>query len=124
MSRPRQKNFAYVSGKKYDGMMGRCYRETESSYGNYGGRGIRVARSWIENIDSFRQWLEEELDRAGISKDAFIENSSFYQLDRINVNDHYTPTNCRLVSPQQNGRNKRASIKRILIAADGSLVGI
>lgn len=47
-------NFNYLAGKKYDGMLGRCYRETDRSYKNYGARGIRVCSDWIQDINNFK----------------------------------------------------------------------
>lgn len=124
MSKPKEKNFSYVSLKKYDGMMGRCYRPTDTSYSNYGAKGIRVAKEWIINIEQFRAWLLEELSRMDISVEQFINNSSKYQLDRIARDGHYSPTNCRLVSPQVNMRNRWSCKMNTIISAEGETICI
>lgn len=125
MPRPRKgKTFDYISGKRYDGMMGRCYREKDPSYQNYGGRGIKVHSSWIKDISTFRLWFLSELSRIDIDVSEFVLNSKDYHLDRIDVNGHYTPENCRLISPQENSRNKRASNNRTIISAEGEEIFI
>jgi len=124
MTAPKKKHFGYVSLKKYDGMMGRCYREKDASYSNYGARGIRVAKEWILDINNFRSWLLLELDRLEINVEEFINNSSQYQLDRIDRSGHYTPNNCRLVSPQVNGRNRNSRKLDIIISAEGEEICI
>jgi hypothetical protein len=119
MARPKVKDFKYVSGKKYDGMMGRCYRPTDGSYANYGGRGICIAKDWILDIQNFRKWLVAELLDKNISIEDFVANSTQYQLDRINVDSHYTPSNCRIVSQQVNMRNRRTRKVNIIKTAEG-----
>lgn len=116
------KDFKSVSGKKYDGMMGRCYRNSDVSYKNYGGRGIRVAAEWIRDIETFRIWLSNHLVELALSEEDFIQNSSRWHLDRIDPNQHYTPENCRIASQQQNARNKRNVQRKHFEAADGSIV--
>lgn len=116
----KKRDFKYVSGKKYDGMMGRCYRETDASYDNYGGSGIKVCSEWIEDIEKFRNWLKGELKRMNINEDEFIKNSrSKYILDRIDPEDHYTPRNCRLVNVQKSSRNKIKIKGKIITSAEG-----
>ena len=118
------KKLKHISGKKYDGLMGRCYRKSDSSYKNYGGRGIRVCSEWIHNIDNFRSWLDEELSSLDISVKDFRESPGNYQVDRIDVNGHYTPENCRLVDAQTNSRNRRNSNKRTVLSAEGEEICI
>jgi hypothetical protein len=112
----RGKTFIYVSSKKYDGMMGRCYRKSDPSYPFYGAKGIAVCSAWIKDINSFRSWLLGELDKKGIGLEKFVKESKYFQLDRINGKGHYTPENCRLVSPQQNQRNKNGYLVSVLSA--------
>lgn len=48
----------------------------------------------------------------------FENDPKRYTLDRINPDGHYTPDNCRIVSPQENSRNKRQAFKKI-VSAEG-----
>jgi hypothetical protein len=115
----RSKDFNYLSGKKYDGMMGRCYRKKNASYKQYGARGIRVCSDWIEDINNFREWLSLELFNMDLTKEDFVKNVKQYQLDRIDVNGHYTPDNCRLTNRQQNVRNRRLFEGKVIMSAEG-----
>lgn len=118
------KDFNYISGKKYDGMMGRCYRKTNASYKNYGLRGIAVCSSWIKDIEVYRKWIKEELAKMNIPIQRFIENPKDFQVDRIDVNGHYEPNNCRLSSKQQNARNRRTTKLKTVISAEGETIYI
>jgi hypothetical protein len=120
----KKKDFISVSGKKYDGMMGRCYRTSDRSYKNYGERGIRVCSEWIKDIESFRFWLLREINRLNIDISFFIENSKKLQLERKNVNGHYSPDNCTLISGQANTRNRNCIKRRTLISAEGEKITI
>jgi hypothetical protein len=119
MTKRKRNTFEYVSAKKYDGAMGRCYRETDNSYKNYGARGIRVCTEWINSLNSFRDWARRKLAYLGISEEEFIKNPKEYQLDRIDSNGHYTPLNCTFSSSLVNQRNKTNRTKRIIISAEG-----
>lgn len=122
MTKPKNKTFEYVSLKKYDGMMGRCYRKNDHSYKRYGERGIKVAAAWLQDIMSFRSWLANYLVQNNIDMIDFITNSNKYQLDRIDSNGHYTPENCRLSTPQQNIRNRDATGVKLYESAEGLIV--
>lgn len=121
--RLKVKGFNHVTGKKYDGMMGRCYRESDASYKNYGLKGIRVCTAWVQNIENFREWVKKELDKYNLTIDEFVSKSSYYQLDRIDHKGHYTPDNCRIVTIQENSRNKQNG-KRKYETAEGTIVEV
>lgn len=122
----RTKDFNYYAGKKYDGMMGRCYRPSDRSYFNYGGRGIKVCSDWIKDINNFKSWLLGQIELLGIDIEYFVQNSNKLQLDRIDSESHYTPTNCRLINPQTNMRNRRCRVlnKKVLISAEGEKINL
>ena len=124
MTMPKKKHLNYFAGKKYDGMMGRCYRETDTSYKNYGGKGIRVCSSWIKEIKKFREWFRKELENKNISEEDFVLNSRIYQLDRIDAFGHYSPENCRIVSAQENSRNQRNRKFVKIKSAEGEVIEV
>lgn len=72
------------------------YRCCDISNDDYYGRGIKVCERW-KNIDNF-------------IKDMFPTYSKNLQLDRINNNGNYEPSNCRWVSRKQNCNNRRNTI--------------
>lgn len=123
MAKSRVKDFNYVSSKKYDGMIGRCYRKKDISYKNYGAKGIKVTSEWIKDINTFRVWLLEKISELDISVEDFVANSKSYQLDRIDSNGNYTSNNCRICSPQANSRNKNKNLNSV-VSAEGEVINL
>jgi len=86
-------------------MTERCHNPEGLSYKNYGQRGIRVCKSWrIEKGDkglrNFVKWAEEN---------GWYEGCNL-QLDRIDTNGNYEPSNCRWVTCKVNQRNRRNNV--------------
>ena len=71
------------------GMLNRCNNPNSTSYHRYGGRGIRV------NYTDFEAFVESMGSRPHGS-----------QIDRVDNNGDYDPSNCRWVTPKQNSRNR------------------
>jgi hypothetical protein len=120
--RNRKKDFNYITGKKYDGMMGRCYREGDTAYKNYGAKGIKVCEKWIIDLNNFRQWIVDYLKANNVSEETFVTNSKALQLDRIDPTGHYTPENCRLVGVQANSRNRKKIKNKTIVSAEGTKI--
>ena len=78
-------------------MIGRCYKPNYISYPNYGGRGIKVCDKW-HDYDTFAEWAY---------KNGYQSN---LEIDRIDVNRDYEPSNCRFVTKTQNVRNRRNTL--------------
>lgn len=76
---------------------GRCNNPKTKCWKNYGGRGITICDRWLNNFDNF---LEDMGKRP----------TPDHQIDRINNNGNYEPSNCRWVSQLQNARNKRVTL--------------
>jgi hypothetical protein len=79
---------------KWHNMMGRCYKETHQHYQQYGERGITVCQDW-HDITTFFNWA--------------IENGwqDKLEIDRIDNDGNYEPSNCRFVTHKENMRNTR-----------------
>ena len=76
------------------GMKSRCYYEKNENYINYGARGIKVCERWKNSFENFY-------------KDMGDKPSSKHQLDRIDNDGDYEPSNCRWVTPSENCLNRR-----------------
>lgn len=78
----------------WTGMKSRCYYEKNENYINYGARGIKVCERWKS---SFINFYEDMGDKP----------SAKHQLDRIDNDGDYDPSNCRWVTPSENCLNRR-----------------
>lgn len=79
-------------------MKQRCYNKKSLSYKNYGLRGIKVCDRWMDEKDGFLNFYND-----------VGEIPIGYDIDRINTNGDYEPSNVRVVTHQQNCFNTRGT---------------
>lgn len=79
-------------------------RTKDKSNKNYGGRGISICSEWENDFKSFYDWSMENGYSEGL------------QIDRINNDGNYEPSNCRWVTPRKNCMNKRTNIDEEIMA--------
>jgi hypothetical protein len=90
-------------------MKKRCYNKKVDKYKNYGARGITVCDEWLNSFEVFCDWClnngwQEQL-----------------QIDRIDVNGNYCPSNCRMITKVENGFNKTNTF---YVEFDGIKIGL
>ena len=78
-------------------MIRRCHNENNDNYKYYGGRGIRVCDEWRNSLEQFYKWGIDNGWKDGL------------ELDRIDTNGNYEPSNCRWVTKKINGNNTRTN---------------
>lgn len=82
-----------IEHASWSGMLARCRAPTNKDFKNYGGRGVTVCERWLK----FEHFFADLGPRP----------TPQHSLDRIDVNGHYDPSNCRWATRSQQQRNKR-----------------
>lgn len=79
---------------QWSGMIYRCTHESASHYEFYGGKGISVCREWMNDFTAFVDWA--------------IANgyTDKMEIDRIDNDGDYEPSNCRWIDHKKNSRNR------------------
>lgn len=79
-------------------MKSRCNNQNREKYKDYGARGIKLCEEWEHSAESFCKWALDNGYKEGL------------QIDRIDNDGNYEPSNCRWVSAKQNSRNRRNTV--------------
>jgi hypothetical protein len=86
------------------GMIERCTNPLCKSFKNYGGRGIKVCERW----NSVAVFISDMGPRP-------FQNA---EIDRIDVNGNYEPSNCRWTTRRDNSLNKRNNVRVEFLGVD------
>lgn len=100
------KSYRQTHRKLYEvwhAMKQRCDNVNHPHYQVYGGRGISYYPEW-KQAEKFCEWALDNGYKEGL------------EIDRIDVNGNYEPTNCRWVNRKTNAQNQR---KTIWLTVDG-----
>lgn len=76
------------------GMISRCSNSSASHYKYYGGRGISVCDEWVRSFEAFYDWCINNGYKDGM------------EIDRIDVDGDYEPSNCRFISHMINSQTR------------------
>lgn len=100
--------------KIWSSMVARCSSPKNMAFDNYGGRGITVCESWKIFENFFKDMGQRPLGKT---------------LDRVDNDKGYSLLNCRWVTREEQGRNKRGNIylldhgKKVLLLDYAASVG-
>ena len=79
-------------------MIQRCVNPNRRSFDRYGGRGISVCDEWLNDPVAFIRWGEASGYKKGL------------QIDRIDNDGNYEPSNCRFVPNAVNVNNRSVTV--------------
>lgn len=90
----------------WQAMKRRCYNENDKSYPDYGGRGIKVCKSWVDSYEIFLS-------------DIGLPPTMNHSIERIDFNGDYYKENCKWIPFSDQASNKRNN--RYILAFGKSL---
>ena len=98
---PHHNIYKTPEGRCWSQMHRRCYKLTDVSFANYGGRGIQVCIRWHranpKGLDNFLFDMGKRPE-------------GDFSIDRINNDLSYMPSNCRWATRSEQGFNRRIEL--------------
>lgn len=79
-------------------MIRRCVDPKDAAFRNYGGRGIKVCKKWLNSFENFLA-------------DMGPRPSAEHSIDRIDNDGNYEPGNCRWATRMQQNGNQRTNVQ-------------
>lgn len=80
----------------YYSMKSRCYNPSSKDYKWYGAKGITVCKSWLDNFWNFVDDMEPDYKKG-------------LEIERLDVEGNYTPSNCTWITRQSQLQNTTRS---------------
>ena len=80
--------------RTWSSIKSRCYNTKGKYYHHYGGRGIKVCERWLESFENFYEDMGER-------------PSNSHSIERLDVNEDYSPDNCVWITSEKQLRNRR-----------------
>lgn len=79
----------------WQNMKRRCTNKNDHAYYCYGGRGITICEEWLNSSEAFMDWAYSH----GYADDL--------EIDRIDPDGNYEPSNCRWITKEENAHRSR-----------------
>lgn len=95
--------------KIWNAVRSRCENPNNSSYKDYGGRGIQLCDEW-HDVCAFISWAENNGWKNGLT------------IERKDVNDNYCPENCEWIPMKYQVRNRRNTVRFTIDGIEDSLI--
>lgn len=83
----------------WSNMVQRCTNKNNRSYKNYGGRGVKVCKEWLESYKVFYEWALSNGWKRGLKLDKDIANKKMY-----------SPKYCVFISNKENSNYQSRSL--------------
>jgi hypothetical protein len=102
--------------KSYEHAKGRCFNPNDPKYPHYGGRGITMCEEWANGFTAFLR----DMGECPPGK----------TLDRVDVNGHYEPRNCRWATTRQQARTRTDNVlvqhegRQVILKDFAALMGV
>lgn len=103
-SRAETKKVKYMHPKLYDvwkGMKARCSNVNNSSYKNYGAKGVKVCEEWVHDFKAFFNWCINNGYESGLELDKDIISNRKGLKPNL-----YSPDRCMFVTSEINAQNR------------------
>lgn len=94
--------------KRWINIKNRCQNPNSKSFEGYGNIGVTLCPEW-QDYNNFYNWCVENGYRHEL------------QLDRKDVYEGYSPSNCRFITPKENINNRKCTIKIKVFGMEMSL---
>jgi len=83
-------------------MIYRCENPKATGFKNWGGKGVSVCDKWRSSFEDFRDWS---------IANGYSDN---LEIDRINPNGNYEPSNCQWITKSENIKKMWAD-KKVMV---------
>lgn len=86
------------ASRLWETIKSRCYNVNNKGYSRYGGRGIKMCDLWLNDRNSFIEWVLNSGYEVGL------------MIERINNDGNYEPSNCKFANSKEQNNNRCSNV--------------